>query len=35
MGKIAVIIADLFEDAEYTEPVEAFKKAGHEIVHIE
>lgn len=34
MAKIAVIIADLFEDSEYTEPVEAFKEAGHEIVTI-
>ena len=34
MAKIAVIIADLFEDAEYTQPAEAFKKAGHELVHI-
>lgn len=34
MAKVAVIIADLFEDAEYTEPVAAFRKAGHEIVHV-
>lgn len=34
MARIAVIIADLFEDAEYTEPVAAFRKAGHEIVHV-
>lgn len=34
MSKIAVIIADLFEDVEYTEPADAFKKAGHKLVHV-
>ena len=34
MAKIAVIIADLFEDVEYTEPAKAFRKAGHELVHV-
>lgn len=34
MKKVAVIIDDLFEDSEYTEPAEALKKAGHELVHI-
>jgi deglycase len=34
MGKIAVIITDFFEDVEYTEPAQAFKKAGHEVVHV-
>jgi len=34
MATIAVIIADMFEDSEYTEPVAAFRKAGHEIVHV-
>jgi len=34
MSKIAVIITDLFEDSEYTEPAVAFKKAGHELVHV-
>jgi protease I len=34
MGKIAVIIADMFEDSEYGKPAEAFKKAGHELVHV-
>jgi len=34
MGKkIAVIIADMFEDVEYAEPVRAFREAGHEIIH--
>ncbi len=32
--KIAVIIADMFEDVEYTQPAEAFKAEGHELVHI-
>lgn len=34
MSKIAVIITDLFEDSEYTKPSKAFKKAGHELVHV-
>ena len=34
MSKVAVIITDLFEDSEYTEPVQAFEKAGHRIVHV-
>jgi len=34
MSKIAVIIDDMFEDVEYTRPVEAFKKEGHELVHV-
>lgn len=34
MSKIAVIITDLFEDVEYTEPAEAFRAAGHELVHV-
>lgn len=33
--KIAVLVTDLFEDSEYTSPVEALEKAGHEIVAIE
>ena len=33
--KIACVITDLFEDIEYTEPVNAFKEAGHEVVTIE
>ncbi|MBE3136917.1 MAG: type 1 glutamine amidotransferase [Thermoplasmata archaeon] len=31
---IAVIIDDLFEDAEYTEPTAAFKKADYTVVHV-
>jgi protease I len=34
MSKIAVIITDLFEDSEYTEPVKAFKEKGHAVVHV-
>ena len=34
MSKIAVIITDLFEDVEYTEPAKAFNKAGHDLVHV-
>lgn len=34
MSKIAVIITDMFEDSEYSEPAKAFKKAGHELVHV-
>lgn len=36
MGKkIACVITDLFEDIEFTDPVKAFKDAGHEVVTIE
>jgi len=34
MSKIAVIITDMFEDSEYTEPAKAFEKAGHQFVHV-
>ncbi len=34
MSTVAVIITDLFEDVEYTEPAKAFKKAGHQLVHL-
>jgi protease I len=34
VSKIAVIIADLFEDSEYTEPAKKFQSAGHELVHV-
>ncbi|MDI6885628.1 MAG: type 1 glutamine amidotransferase domain-containing protein [archaeon] len=34
MSTIAVIITDLFEDVEYTKPAEAFRKAGHELIHV-
>jgi protease I len=34
MSKVAVIISNMFEDSEYTEPAEAFTHAGHELVHV-
>lgn len=34
MSKIAIIIDEMFEDVEYTKPAEAFRKAGHVLVHI-
>ncbi|MEW6381478.1 MAG: type 1 glutamine amidotransferase domain-containing protein [bacterium] len=34
MSEIAVIITDMFEDSEYTRPAEAFREAGHHVVHI-
>jgi protease I len=34
MSKIAVLITDLFEDVEYTKPAAAFRKAGHDLIHI-
>ncbi|MDH3349311.1 MAG: type 1 glutamine amidotransferase [Desulfobulbaceae bacterium] len=34
MARIAIIIADLFEDSEYLQPAVAFQKAGHEILHV-
>ncbi len=35
MAKIATLITDQFEDVEYTDPAEAFKKEGHSVVTIE
>ncbi len=35
MSKIACLMTDLFEDVEYTEPVNAFRDAGNEVVTIE
>jgi protease I len=34
MARIAVLVGDMFEDVEYTEPANAFKKAKHQIVHV-
>ncbi|KRL00578.1 type 1 glutamine amidotransferase domain-containing protein [Liquorilactobacillus capillatus] len=34
MSKIAVIVADHFEDVEYTSPVDTLKKEGHHVVTI-
>jgi len=34
MSVVAVIITDMFEDSEYSRPAQAFKDAGHELVHV-
>lgn len=34
MSKVAAILTNMFEDVEYTEPAEAFRDAGHEIVTV-
>lgn len=34
MSRVAVIITDMFEDSEYTEPAKAFQEAGHTLVHV-
>lgn len=34
MSKIVVIITNMFEDSEYSKPVNAFKKAGHKIIRV-
>lgn len=34
MAKIAVIFAQKFEESEYRKPAEAFREAGHELIHI-
>jgi protease I len=34
MNNIAVLIGNDFEDSEYTQPAEAFKKAGYRLVHL-
>ena len=34
MAKIAVIIDDMFEDVEYTEPAGRFREEGHELIHV-
>ena len=34
MSHVAVIITDMFEDSEYTEPAIAFKNAGHSLTHV-
>jgi len=34
MSEIAVIITDMFEDVEYIKPADAFRKAGHELIHV-
>ncbi len=34
MAVVAILIADMFEDAEYTRPAGAFSDAGHTLVHL-
>ena len=34
MSKIAVMLGNMYEDVEYTEPAEAFKENGHELTII-
>lgn len=34
MARIGVMIADGFEDVEYSEPAQSFREAGHELVHL-
>lgn len=34
MAIVGVLVADMFEDSEYEQPVRAFKNAGHTIVNI-
>jgi protease I len=34
MSKIACVMTNMFEDSEYTSPLEAFKKDGHEVTVI-
>ncbi len=34
MSRIAVLITDEFEDVEYTKPAEAFREAGHDLIHV-
>ncbi|MBU1206042.1 MAG: hypothetical protein KKH04_03800 [Proteobacteria bacterium] len=34
MAKIAVIFAQKFEESEYRKPAEAFREAGHELIHV-
>ena len=34
MSHVAVIIDEMFEDSEYTEPAKAFEKAGHKLTHV-
>jgi protease I len=34
MARIAALLANMFEDIEYTEPAKAFREAGHEVTVI-
>jgi protease I len=34
MKTVAVLVTNLFEDSEYLQPTDAFRRAGHRIVHV-
>ncbi len=34
MAKVAVLMDDMFEDVEYTEPAKRFQDEGHSLVHV-
>ena len=34
MALVGIVIDDMFEDVEYTEPSKAFKEASHSLIHI-
>lgn len=34
MSRIAVLLDDMFEDAEYLKPVEAYRSVGHEVITV-
>jgi protease I len=34
LSRIAVMITDMFQDVEYQKPADAFRNAGHELVHV-
>ena len=34
MSKVVVVITDMFEDSEYAQPAAAFRKAGHQLIHV-
>ena len=34
MALVGVVIDEMFEDVEYTEPAKAFKDSGHSLIHI-
>lgn len=34
MVKIAALVAEMFEDAEYARPAAAFREAGHEVINV-
>jgi protease I len=34
LSRIAVLITDMFQDVEYQKPADAFRNAGHELIHV-